>query len=127
MIHLCFDYLLSDRSDYPWPNLVKPIGGITSSELTTNRSKWSGQHPWIDFPRIIDYLQDETVAHKIHLVDVAPVGSLYLVNICWFDHNTDYFSLMNKRALERLQRREIKFVIIYGEADSGLIIQKNHI
>jgi hypothetical protein len=124
MIHLCFDYLLSDKPNYPWPNLVKPVGGITSQELTTNRSKWSSQHPWVDFPRIIDYLRDETVAHSIHSVDVAPVGSLYLVNICWFDHDTDYFSLMTKHALERLQRREIKFVIVYGEADSGLIIQK---
>jgi hypothetical protein len=124
MINFCFDHLLSDNCNYPWPNLVNPTGNTSSTDLVNNRSSWSTQCPWVDFPRIIDYLIDEKVDHTVYTVDRAPNGSLYLVNICWFDHDTDYFSLMSNLALQRLQRREIKFVMIYGEADSGLLLQK---
>jgi hypothetical protein len=125
MINFCFDHLLSDRKDYPWPNLVIPQGNINSFNLTHSRGTWSGTSPWVDFPRILDYLRDNSVEHNIYPIETAPSGSIYLVNICWFDHDTDYFSLMSTAALKRLQQREIKFVMIYGEADSGLVIQKS--
>lgn len=124
MINLCFDYLLSDRVGYPWPNLIAPAENITSRSLGECRHSWSNSRPWVDFPRILDYLIDEQVDHTVFPVDLAPVGSMYLVNICWFDHTTDYFSLMTPQSLVRLQRREIKFVMIYGEADSALVIQQ---
>ena len=124
MINFCFDHLISDRSDYPWPNLIQPTGSTASADLSAARSAWSTQCPWVDFPRIIDYLRDEQVAHRVFVSSQAPQNSLYLVNICWFDHDTDYFELMLPATLEKLKRREIKFVMIYGEADSALPIQK---
>jgi hypothetical protein len=124
MINLCFDKLLSDQQHYPWPNLIHSDNNYTEQSLINQRSSWSTTSPWVDFPRIVDYLKDESVAHNIFSVEQAPEGSLYLVNICWFDHNIDYFSLMSELAQHRLRRREIKFVVIYGEADSGLEIQK---
>lgn len=124
MINLCFDNLIANNERFPWPNLVTCPCNPTNEALVNNRSSWSSQSPWVDFPRIVDYLTDEKINYQIFLTDTAPVSSLYLVNICWFDHNTDYFALMLPASLERLRRREIKFVIIYGEADSALPIQK---
>ena len=123
MINLCFDNLITDRSDYPWPNLVAAVGRTTDADLYEHRGSFSNTHPRVDFPRIVDYLRDEKIPHTMFLTETAPVGSLYLVNVCWFDHDVDYFSLMPLKSLERLQRREIKFVFIYCESDSGLAIQ----
>lgn len=124
MINLCFDNLVAGNSQYPWPNLIICPCNPTSETLANNRSSWSSQSPWVDFPRMVDYLTDEKISYQIFSTDTAPAHSLYLVNICWFDHTADYFSLMLPLSLERLRRREIKFVMIYGEADSALTIQK---
>ena len=124
MINLCFDNLLSDRPDYPWPNLVKTLGNIADADLYEHRGSFSNLHPRTDFPRIVDYLRDEGVDYQLFKTDSAPPNSLYLANVCWFDHSVDYFSLMQPESLERLQKREIKFVFIYCESDSALAIQK---
>lgn len=124
MINLCFDNLLVDRPDYPWPNLVVTQGSISDADLYEHRGSFSNEYPRVDFPRILDYLRDEQVEHRLYSTESAPVGSLYLVNVCWFDHEVDYFALMKPVSLERLRKREIKFVFIYCESDSALAIQK---
>jgi hypothetical protein len=124
MIHFCFDHVIDPAQQIIWPNLVRAPADPTVDVLCQQRGGMSGQAPFVDYPRILDYLRDEQVTHQVHDVASAPVGSIYLVNICWFDHYQDYLSMMSTVALERLKKREIKFVIMYGEADSHLNIQK---
>jgi len=124
MISFCFDHVIDPEQKIIWPNLVPAPGELTFEVLIQQRVSMSSQPPFIDYPRVLDYLIDEQVAHRVHSVQLAPVGSIYLVNICWFDHQQDYFSMMSAVALDRLKKREIKFVIMYGEADSALPIQK---
>jgi hypothetical protein len=123
MINLCFDHIVNPN--YPWPNLIAAPEQLNEAILSQQRSSWPGNYPWVDFPRIVDYLRDEGVEYTVFPIESAPVNSLYLVNICWFDQTIDYFSLMSPSAREKLKKREIKFVMIYGEADSGLTIQRS--
>jgi hypothetical protein len=123
MINLCFDHVIDISRKLVWPNLI-PSADATQESLMHNRSSWSSTAPWVDYPRVIDYLTDEQIDFDLFDAKSAPRGSLYLVNICWFDHSIDYFDLMSEISRARLRSREIKFVIIYGEADSALKIQR---
>lgn len=123
-INFCFDNMSDNDQSIIWPNLVPINGAIVDNDLVqSSRASWSQCPPFVDYPRILDYLRDEKIKFTCFDCSNAPVGSLYLVNICWFDSDTDYFQLMNPESRRRLQNRELKFVMMYFEADSSLHLQ----
>ena len=121
MIDFCFDIILS--KNVPWPNGIS-AEHTTVDTLWNERGTWSNREPWIDYPRILDYLRDEKVDYQCHLVEQAPLGSLYPININWFDHSFDYFTAISEQALQMLQQGFINLVFFYSEADNPLLIQK---
>lgn len=105
----------------PWPNLVAfdeskiYVGDHGLIQLPTD---WQNKEPWSSTPMILDFMQYFTVPHKNHQVVHAPSGSFYLVDLTFFDFNTDYFSYLSTVAQCRLRAREIKILFTYGEADN---------
>ena len=101
------------------------MGDLSKSNLALQRAQFSVTPPWTDFARIIDYLDDEHISYGLFLTKDAPIGSLYLINICWFDHAVDYLALISTDALRRLRAGEIRLVFLYFEADPAHQIQRS--
>lgn len=127
MITFCFDHLLPTSADGYYPNLIDPASIVVNTDNLPEAQRPNGlgeQYPFIDYCRLLDQMREYNVEFSIQSVDSAPVDSVYLVDINYFDHGIDYFALMRPISLTRLQQREIKLVFIYCEADNPARIQK---
>jgi hypothetical protein len=123
MINFCFDTVLDSTRNIIWPNCVD--NQLASLEnLVEQRGTWSNLPPFVDYPRILDYLRDEKISYQCFDIDSAPANSLYPINLNWFDHSIDYFELMSKPALNRVQQGLIKILFLYSEGDNPLLIQQ---
>lgn len=123
MINFCFDHVIDAEQRIIWPNCVTGQD-ISEQSLIENRAGWSVTAPYIDYPRILDYLRDESVPYQCYTVNDAPMHSLYPVNLNWFDHTQDYLSLLSVAALDRVRQAQIKVVFLYSEGDNPKLIQQ---
>jgi hypothetical protein len=123
MINFCFDYVIDQANNIIWPNGVASQAP-SLEKLVADRATWSTVSPWTDYPRILDYLRDEGVSYRCHLVDSAPLSSVYPINVNWFDHDQDYFALISQQALHRVRQHQIKILLLYSEGDNPWLIQQ---
>lgn len=124
MLNFCFDHVLNASEKLPWPNLVAMPRGSTSKDLEKIRGELSVNFPYVDFPRVLDYLKDNNIAYNIHSVESAPRGSMYVINVCRFNFGFDYFASLSREVKDLLEKNHLKIVFMYNEADSVLAIQR---
>lgn len=127
MINFCFDNF-KPVNCYPWPNLVpmdhdkitvSPLGRVIIHD-----ANWGTTPPWSSDAMLVRFLHMLGMEYLIWDTETAPVGSFYLVDLCLFNQQGfDYFAYLSPAALQRLQQREIKLLITYGEADLAAPIQ----
>jgi len=118
-LNFCFDRMMDSRT--PWPNLVAYSGQTT---LDRDYGKdWAATSPHADYPRLLDYLTQTQIAFNLHAVSTAPLHSLYVVDIWFWDHSVDYVEALSPTALARLRNREIKLIFFYCEGDSAAVLQ----
>lgn len=119
MIKFCFDTFVDNNTDHPWPNLVP----CDTTDVTYWPDHLSTTPPFSEFPRIIEYLREWKRPYQCYPIESAPHDCFYIIDLYFFDCDIDFFALMSSAALVRLQRREIKMLIVYCEADSESRIQ----
>ena len=77
----------------------------------------------LDYPRILDYMHQCHVPHKIVETEHSPNGAWYLVVIGYFDFATDYLSIVSRVAYDRIKRKEMLLVFTYHEGDNPRLIR----
>lgn len=117
-VSFCFDKILDVDQRLVLPNLCGLDPDISVTEFMTKRPTLSGQFPYCDYPRLLDYADNEGLEFSVSTVDQAPLNSYYLVNINFFVTDFDYFSRLSDSALLALQQKKIRILFCYSEADS---------
>jgi hypothetical protein len=71
----------------------------------------------LDYPRLINYLDQCKIPHKVYSTELAPSGAWYLMVFSFFDFGEDYFLKISKVALTRLKNKTIHLLFTYHEGD----------
>jgi len=125
----CFKLGLDPESQKRRQDLrLLPYPTCTRHHGIYNEESWgefSSTYPHTEQVRFIDYCYDEGVDHKLWQVEVAPVGSFYVIGLNIFHHDFDYFSEISTSAFKRLKAEEINILFFYDEADCPLEIKKS--
>jgi hypothetical protein len=78
----------------------------------------------LDYPRIVNYLKQCKIRHKVFLTDSAPTDSWYPVVLGFFNFNEDYFLKISHSAYQRLRSKTIKLIFTYHEGDNPKCIRQ---
>ena len=114
MINFCFDKTTNHEYVNFVPNLITNVY-INQCAVT---------YPYVDYPRLLEYLDQEHIKYNIHPVDNCPTGSFYFININYFDHSVDWFQLMPLTTLKAVKDKKIKVLFFYCEGDAPHIIRE---
>lgn len=114
MLTFCFDRM-SNPDVLGYPNLAQE-----------NLQPDNFDHVWPRCVpcRLLVYFKRHDLAVRQCLVDDAPVGSWYPVALAWFDFDCDYFSLIPKKTIDRVRKKEIKILFYYHEGDNPFDIDR---
>jgi hypothetical protein len=113
---------LTDWYNRPYPNLATWKATPYTEEWRQFSDKWPFSEPF----HFIDYLDNEFIEFQTFQSLEAPTGSLYPISISFFDFSVDWFEIMPKETLGRMQRGELTPWFYYSEGDNPQRI-KDHL
>ena len=113
MIYLAIDHR-DPVSDRPMPNGIPPEQHHLIEHMDGHR---------LDYPRIVDYLHQCDISHKIVETKLAPTGAWYPVVIGFFDFAIDYLSIISQDAYDRIKRKQMLLLFTYHEGDNPQLIR----
>ena len=114
MINFCFDNIINIENNTVYPNLGAEFFG----KFEDFAGDFSVTYPYSDPPRLLEYLNNENITFTIHKSTNCPIDSFYFINVNFFDHSVDWFSLMSARTLQNAQNKKFKILFFYCEGDS---------
>ena len=109
MINFCFDNIINQVEKKIIPNLVAKVDDV---------SKCSTTWPYCDYPRLLNYFNDENIPYNVFQVDNCPIDSFYFININYFNKHIDWFDIMPTQTRKLLQQNKFKVLFFYCEGDS---------
>lgn len=71
----------------------------------------------LDYPRLINYMKQCRIGHRVYSTDQAPNGSWYLMVFGFFDFTEDYFLKISAKAHQRLRNKNMRLLFTYHEGD----------
>ena len=104
MINFCFDKI---EDNIFHPNLAAEC----------NVDQCSVTYPFSDYPRLLEYFDQEQVEYKLHSTLDAPEGSFYFVNVNYFDHTVDWYELMPEHTFDAIKKNRYKLLFFYCEPE----------
>lgn len=120
MINFCFDRIVNFETKEVYPNLAPKIEG----DFYDIKGLFSQIKPYSDTPRLLEYMTQENINYNIYLTNDCPTGSFYFINVNFFDHSIDWFSLMPEITLHKIKNNKINVLFFYCEADSPYQIKQ---
>jgi hypothetical protein len=72
-----------------------------------------------------EHCQTHGFPYQLHtLTDTVEHDSFYTIAIGWFDFDTDYFSLLDKKIFSSLQKSNLRVLFYYDEGDNPYLIKQ---
>jgi hypothetical protein len=101
--------------DYFHPVSKKPMPNGIPLDLHDQIESMDGKR--LDYPRLINYMKQCRIGHRVYSTESAPVGSWYLMVFGFFDFEEDYFLKISPTARQRLKNKTIRLLFTYHEGD----------
>ena len=104
MINFCFDKINGD--DFS-PNLAADCE-VDQCAVT---------YPFSDYPRLLEYLDQEQIEYGLYSTLDAPKDSFYFINVNYFDHSIDWYDLMPVHTFNAIKNKKYKLIFFDCEPE----------
>lgn len=70
------------------------------------------------------FLINHSINYELVNVEDADYSAWYNINLYFFDFDCDYFTYLNPKVFDKIQRKELRLLFTYGEPDNPYAIDK---
>ena len=118
MVKFCIDKIVKDK---PYPNLAT----LQATPYTQKWRQFSVNSPFSEPVMLIEHLREHDIAHELVSLEDADADTFYPIALSFFDFSIDWFSLMDKKLISKLKKRNIKILFYYSEGDNPFVIDEH--